>query len=104
MVFPLVPFVLVAYFTLYAFAYSIPSILRPSQSVFREQQHLEKASSQLSFTSWLQSQEIIALDNLLKNVAPGGSNAPDAAPGSVIASPSKQHPNYYYQCTICPTF
>jgi glucoamylase len=96
----LATFVAVAYLALYAFAFSIPSNLRHTQSVLRESLHLEKTGlgPQSSLSTWLEQEEKIALDKLLRNVAPGGDNAPDAAPGTVIASPSKQHPNYYYQC------
>jgi len=59
------------------------------------QQPLNAASAS-NLDKWLQQQEQIAADSLLANVA-GGRNAPDAAPGSVIASPSKEHPNYYFQ-------
>jgi glucoamylase len=95
--FPLIPFVVVAYLALYAFAYSIPS-----QSVLRQSLHLEKTDlgPQSSLDAWIEQQEKVSLDNLLRNVAPGGLNAKDAAPGTVIASPSTQHPNYYYQCTF----
>ena len=100
--FPLAQFVAVAYFVLFAFAFSIPAHARPSQSVLREHLQLEKTDlgPQSSLNAWLEQQEKIALDNLLRNIAPGGANAPDAAPGTVIASPSKVHPNYYYQCTL----
>ncbi|KAF1989151.1 glycoside hydrolase family 15 protein [Aulographum hederae CBS 113979] len=46
---------------------------------------------------WIEEEEKSAVLSLLANVAPGGHKVPDAAPGSVIASPSKVHPNYYYQ-------
>jgi glucoamylase len=101
--FPVVPFVAVAYLALYAFAFSIPADLRPSQLPLRERlSWLAKEKTdfgpQSSLDAWIADEEKIALDNLLRNIAPGGANAPDAAPGSVIASPSKGHPNYYYQC------
>lgn len=97
---PLVPIVTVAYLALYTFAFSIPSNLRPSQRPLGESLQIEKTDlgPQSSLVSWLEQEEKIALDKLLRNVAPGGVNAPDAAPGTVIASPSKSHPNYYYQC------
>jgi len=102
---PLVPIVVVAYLALYAFAFSIPAHLRPSQRPLGDVLQLEKTDlgPQSSLESWLEGEEKIALDKLLRNVAPGGVNAPDAAPGTVIASPSKSHPNYYYQCMSCPT-
>lgn len=53
---------------------------------------------------WLEAEERIALDNLLANVAPGGSNVEGkgVAPGTVIASPSQDGPDYWYQCTTFP--
>lgn len=97
---PLVPIVTVAYLTLYAFAFSIPSNFRPSQRPLGEALQVEKTDlgPQSSLVSWLEQEEKTALDKLLQNVAPGGVNTPDAAAGTVIASPSKSHPNYYYQC------
>ena len=46
---------------------------------------------------WIQEQRNTSMRFLLDNIAPFGSNARGAAPGSVIASPSKHAPNYYYQ-------
>lgn len=55
-----------------------------------------------SLDSWLDKEEDIAVDRLLANIAPSGRNAQHAAPGTVLASPSKEHPNYYYQCWFFP--
>ncbi|KAF2651742.1 glycoside hydrolase family 15 protein [Lophiostoma macrostomum CBS 122681] len=90
----LIPFVFLAYIVLYAFAFSIP----PAASWLGvgHAQHVQEPL-QDSFESWLVEEEKIALDKLLANVAPGGRNVQDAAPGSVIASPSREHPNYFYQ-------
>jgi glucoamylase len=100
--FPIVPFVVLAYLALYAFAFSIPSDLYSSQQPLklREQLVKEKANlgPQSTLDAWIEEEEKIALRKLLANIAPGGENARDAAPGSVIASPSREHPNYYYQC------
>jgi glucoamylase len=101
--FPIVPFVVVAYLALYAFAFSIPSDLLSRQRPLREQVALlakEKLDlgPQSSLDAWIEEEEKIALNKLLANIAPGGANAKDAAPGSVIASPSKEHPNFFYQC------
>lgn len=101
--FPIIPFVVVAYLTLYAFALSIPTDLLSNQRPLREQLSWlakEKADlgPQSSLDAWIDEEEKIALNKLLSNIAPGGANARDAAPGGVIASPSKEHPNYYYQC------
>jgi glucoamylase len=100
---PVVPFVVVAYLALYAFAFSIPTDLLATQRPLRDQlSRLSKEKAdfgpQSSLDAWIEEEEKIALRKLLNNIAPGGVNAPNAAPGSVIASPSKEHPNYYYQC------
>lgn len=97
----LIAFILLAYVVLYAFARIIPPLplLR-----YREQAPLQSLpnnegaeASEASLDTWLKKEQDIALDRLLANVAPGGRNVPDAAAGSVIASPSKEYPNYYYQ-------
>ncbi|KAA8895638.1 Six-hairpin glycosidase-like protein [Sphaerosporella brunnea] len=46
---------------------------------------------------WIQQQRKTSWKFLLENIAPNGSNAKGAAPGTVIASPSRESPNYYYQ-------
>jgi glucoamylase len=46
---------------------------------------------------WIQEQRKTSWRFLLDNIAPNGPNAKGAAPGSVIASPSRESPNYYYQ-------
>lgn len=97
---PVIPIIVLAYFLLYAFAYSIPHHFAPSQAPLGQDFHLEKAElgPQSSLDAWIREEEKIALGRLLRNIAPGGPNCPDAVPGTVIASPSKEHPNYYYQC------
>lgn len=46
---------------------------------------------------WISKERVVAWEYLLDNIAPGGINAEGAAPGTVIASPSKTYPNYFYQ-------
>jgi len=102
---PVISIVVVAYFLLYALAFSIPIHFAGIQASLRQDLHLEKSElgPQSSFETWLQEEERIALDRLLRNVSPGGSNAPNAVPGTIIASPSREYPDYYYQCsTIMP--
>ncbi|KAK0715681.1 Six-hairpin glycosidase-like protein [Lasiosphaeris hirsuta] len=41
----------------------------------------------------------IALRGVLDNIGPNGARVPGAAPGIVIASPSKQNPDYFYTWT-----
>ena len=55
-------------------------------------------STAADLTRWLDLECDVAIERLLANVAPGGSNVKDAVPGTVIASPSTQDPDYYYQC------
>jgi glucoamylase len=61
---------------------------------------VREQTQHLSLDDWLAVEEKIALERLLDNVAPSGRNAKDAAPGTVIASPSKSYPDYYFQCTF----
>ncbi|KAI9837191.1 MAG: Glucoamylase, intracellular sporulation-specific [Sclerophora amabilis] len=49
--------------------------------------------------TWLETEQQVALERLLANIAPGGRNTDGAVPGTVIASPSREHPDYYYQWT-----
>ncbi|ORY16702.1 Six-hairpin glycosidase-like protein [Clohesyomyces aquaticus] len=93
----LIPFVLVAYVLLYAFAFSIPPL--PPVSTFLGAGYDRHAQKPLTETldAWLEREERIALDKLLANVSPGGRNVAGAIKGSVIASPSREHPNYFYQ-------
>jgi hypothetical protein len=46
---------------------------------------------------WIQEQRKLSFGYLLDNIASNGTNAKGAAPGTVIASPSREAPNYYYQ-------
>ena len=48
--------------------------------------------------TWREAEQDVALERLLANVAPTGRNAVAATPGTVIASPSTERPDYYYQC------
>ena len=52
-----------------------------------------------SFENWLSSQESSALTKIFNNIAPYGPNLQDALPGVSVASPSRDHPDYYYQWT-----
>lgn len=99
---PLIPFIFVAYFALYAFARSIPVAQKTVQIPLANSVHELEAElgPQLSFDAWLEKQERISLEKLLDNVAPGGKNTQDAAPGTVIASPSTSYPDYYFQCKL----
>lgn len=95
---PLIPFVLLAHVVLNAFAFSIPPL--PPLSNFLGVGQAQQAQTPLQDTldTWIEWEQRIALDKLLANVSPGGRNVKEARPGSVIASPSREHPNYYYQC------
>lgn len=45
----------------------------------------------MSLEDWLQSQKQISIARMMQNISPAGT-----APGTVIASPSKYTPNYYF--------
>jgi hypothetical protein len=51
---------------------------------------------------WIQREEGVALERLLDNAAPGGRHVLDLAPGTIVASPSRDAPDYYYQCARAP--
>lgn len=46
---------------------------------------------------WITEESEFAWEYLFDNVAPYGKNTGGAAPGTVIASPSKSYPDYFYQ-------
>lgn len=83
-----------------ASAFSIPPLphLNHLLGVSQAQQHQQPLQDTLDV--WIQREETIALDKLLANVAPGGSNVDGkgVAPGTVVASPSTNEPDYWYQC------
>lgn len=97
---PLLPLVCAAYLVLYAAAFSIPLNHHVAQTPLQNFIHAEKTDlgPQSSLDAWVEQEEKIALQKLLDNISPGGKNTEGAAPGTVIASPSKSEPNYYFQC------
>jgi glucoamylase len=50
-----------------------------------------RGQSEASLDQWLAQEEPIAIERMLSNIAP-----PGAAPGAVVASPSKNNPDYFY--------
>lgn len=97
----LVPLVLFAYAVLYAFAFAIPPLHLPSLANYISGAHAQQLQKPLqnTFDDWVEREEKISLDRLLANVAPGGKNLEGVVEGSVVASPSKKKPDYFYQCT-----
>lgn len=91
--------VLLAFFAPYTYAFSIP--LLPHLN-FPEAANAQKQQQPLQDTldTWIQQEERIALDKLLANVSPGGRNVErqGVPPGTVVASPSQDGPDYWYQC------
>lgn len=49
------------------------------------------------FDSWLDVQTEISFRGILANIGGIGIHSDEVAPGAVIASPSRSHPNYFYQ-------
>lgn len=84
----------------------LPPITYSSSTQNPLQSLTSKVASYFSDTAldaWIEKEERIAIKGLLANLAPVGRNAKEAAPGAVIASPSRGQPgqpNYYYQCTF----
>ncbi|KAK9474596.1 Six-hairpin glycosidase-like protein [Dipodascopsis tothii] len=52
-----------------------------------------------SFETWLEQQSAFSFQSILDNIGPDGKNVAGQGvlPGTVVASPSRQHPNYFYQ-------
>lgn len=76
----------------------IPS-LRPSAQSFLGLKDAQQKPLLDTLESWIEREKGVALERLLANISPGGRSAKGATKGSVIASPSREHPNYFYQCT-----
>jgi glucoamylase len=93
--FPVVPFIVIAYLILYVLA---SPASQPSPTFHEEQINL---GPQLSLDVWIREEKRIALHSLLANISPFGINTQrdHVAPGTVIASPSKDDPDYFYQWT-----
>ncbi|KAI8942689.1 hypothetical protein NX059_000738 [Plenodomus lindquistii] len=95
----LVPVCLVSQFAYYTYAFSIPSLPRLSNYVSASQSQSQQQPLQDTLDAWIEREERIALDKLFANVAPGGGNVKGkgVAPGTVVASPSQDEPDYWYQ-------
>ncbi|KAK4042294.1 1, 4-alpha-D-glucan glucohydrolase [Parachaetomium inaequale] len=50
----------------------------------------------LTVEEFIAAERAIALQGVLDNIGPNGTQVPGAGPGIVIASPSKTDPNYFY--------
>jgi glucoamylase len=83
-----------------AAAFSIPPL--PHLNHFLGVGSAQKQQQPLhdSLDAWVKKEAQIALEKLLANVAPGGRNVEGkgVAPGTVVASPSTDEPDYWYQC------
>lgn len=92
---------LLASLTPYSYAFSISPIRHLNflgvTSAQKQQQPLQD-----TLDAWIQQEERIALDKLLANVSPGGRNVEghNVVPGTVVASPSQDGPDYWYQCRL----
>lgn len=56
-------------------------------------------SASPEFESWITSWNATSYVKLTDNIGPRGAKARDVPAGTLIASPSKQNPNYFYQWT-----
>ncbi|KAI2479605.1 Glycoside hydrolase family 15 protein [Pyrenophora tritici-repentis] len=83
----------------YSYAFSIPPLPRLSTFVGASHAQAQQQPLQDTLEAWIAKEERIALDKLLANVAPGGSNVKGkgVADGTVIASPSHTAPDYWFQ-------
>ncbi|KAF1934747.1 hypothetical protein EJ02DRAFT_167345 [Clathrospora elynae] len=83
----------------YTHAFSIPSLPRLNSFVSASHTHTQQQPLQDTLGAWIEREERIALDKLLANVAPGGRNVwgKGVADGTVVASPSQDGPDYWFQ-------
>ncbi len=49
------------------------------------------SASSANFDGWVESQAVTSKERMYRNISPAG-----AVPGTILASPSKENPNYYY--------
>lgn len=92
--------IVVAYLVLYAFAFAHPR--QPVDYHGRSFQLTlghESDQTDKSLEEWISRESETAINHMLANIAPGGRNVEDAVSGTVVASPSREHPNYYFQCS-----
>ncbi|KAF2645708.1 hypothetical protein P280DRAFT_388736 [Massarina eburnea CBS 473.64] len=93
----LLPPLLLAYVASSISALSLPPLTQfiPVSQLRQSQKPLYSA-----LDVWIENEESIATDKLLANVKPWGRNVEGGrgvADGSVVASPSTEHPDYWYQ-------
>lgn len=89
-------FVVLSYLLLWALASTeFPSNQYPINP--KGAQQSSAASSGTSLEEWLHGEQDVALSKLLANIAPG-QNTEGVPNGTIVASPSKKDPDYFYQC------
>ncbi|KAF2855753.1 glycoside hydrolase family 15 protein, partial [Plenodomus tracheiphilus IPT5] len=95
----LLSILLVSQFAHYTYAFSIPRLPRLSNFVSVSHTRSQQQPLQDTLDVWIEREEQIALERLFANIAPGGSNVrgKGVAPGTVVASPSQDGPDYWYQ-------
>jgi hypothetical protein len=69
----------------------------PLWSSVYDEQH-QKSGEIDDLDDWMKREENVALEKLLDNAAPGGKHGRELPPGTIVASPSRESPDYYYQC------
>jgi glucoamylase len=89
-----------AYIVVDAAAFSIPALPHLNHFLGVGQAQRQQQSLQDTLDTWIDKEERSAQEKLLANIAPGGKNVEGRGvmPGTVVASPSKDEPDYWYQC------
>ena len=97
----MLPINLLTFFATSTSAFSIPFFSRVNFVRVAGAETLQQPL-QDTFDVWIQQEQQVALDKLLANVSPGGRNVEGqgVAPGTVVASPSQDGPDYWYQCKL----
>lgn len=89
---------LVTYTSITISAFHIPPLSHLSAFLRTGAAQISQVPLQDDLESWISWEESVAVRNLLANIAPNGDDLEGAVKGSVLASPSRDHPNYFYQC------
>lgn len=55
---------------------------------------------QADYENWIGNESGYAFEAIIRNIGGYGQGIDDALPGTVIASPSRHNPNYYYQVSF----
>ncbi|KAL7275655.1 Glucoamylase, intracellular sporulation-specific [Rhizina undulata] len=99
----LFPLLGASFYTQLSSAYAVPEHKQtvphklPQKPLLHSDENASPEVIRKDLEQWILQQRSVSFERLLSNIGPSGTEARGTAPGTVIASPSKQSPNYFYQ-------